>query len=435
MNGDITTITFNEIYDQFKSIIEGQTDFMGDSNGLNNYINTKQDLSVGTEILQHSNPILKTMLMNSQQYSNIRNVLEFVTKSYTNFKIKFRTTLETMVNDGSINEETNPSTAVRNILSRINIGKEGLKPFYNNGVMYDGIEYYIPSTPAYLGIDKSYKPEISVLESSPNKPYVLICHDGSYEETYGDFRDSILLRIEEEIYDSINSKWKNGLPIWNNYKYIPGKFRETPYSVDEYRNFIIPFLENWVNENRLDYTDHSNYDYTDPFTFNYSTCVDVDGQQLYGSYRNIYLYYYDTFEPHLKPWEMLGFGSKPEWWEEYYGKAPYNSSNIPMWTDIENGYIADGSEKGYHKEFERKGLVEKYLPVDSEGNLLDPIQIGIIETKPISYYASQPWAAGDMGSVETAWTFTSQYRYNLQTIMYLMRPIEWVETNWDTLDH
>ena len=40
-----------------------------------------------------------------------------------------------------------------------------------------------------------------------------------------------------------------------------------------------------------------------------------------------------------------------------------------------------------------------------------------------------------MGSVETAWTFTSQYRYNLQTIMYLMRPIEWVETNWDTLDH
>ena len=435
MNGDITTITFNEIYDQFKSIIEGQTDFMGDSNGLNNYINTKQDLSVGTEILQHSNPILKTMLMNSQQYSNIRNVLEFVTKSYTNFKIKFRTTLETMVNDGSINEETNPSTAVRNILSRINIGKEGLKPFYNNGVMYDGIEYYIPSTPAYLGIDKSYKPEISVLESSPNKPYVLICHDGSYEETYGDFRDSILLRIEEEIYDSINSKWKNGLPIWNNYKYIPGKFRETPYSVDEYRNFIIPFLENWVNENRLDYTDHSNYDYTDPFTFNYSTCTDQDGVQLYGSYRNIYLYYYDTFEPHLKPWEMLGFGSKPEWWEEYYGKAPYNSSNIPMWTDIENGYIADGSEKGYHKEFSRKGLVEKYLPVDSEGNLLDPIQIGIIETKPISYYASQPWAAGDMGSVETAWTFTSQYRYNLQTIMYLMRPIEWVETNWDTLDH
>lgn len=435
LNGEITTITFNEIYDQFKSIIEGQIDFTGDSNGLNNYINTKQDLSVGTEILQHSNPILKTMLLNSQQYSNMRNVMEYVTKQYTLFKTKFRTTLETLVNNGSINDETVPSTAVVNIISKINIGKEGLQPFFNNAVMSDSVEYYIPATPAYLGLDKVYVPEIVTLESNPNKPQVLICHDGSYEEVYGDFRDEILLTLELEIYDSINSRWKDGLPIWNNYKYIPGKFRDTPYSVEEYRNFIIPFLENWVNENRLDYTDHSNFDSEDPFTYNYSTCVDQDGVQLYGSYRNIYLYYYDTFEPHLKPWEMLGFGSEPDWWEEHYGKAPFNSSNIPMWTDIENGYIADGSAKGYHKEFERKGLVEKYLPVDGEGNLLTPYQIGIIENNPIPYYASQSWLAGDMGNVETAWTFTSQYRYNLQTIMYLMRPIEWVETNWDTLDH
>ena len=434
LNGDITTITYNECYDQFRSILEGQVGFEGEANGMNNYINTKQDVSVGTEILQHANPILKTMLMNSKQYTNIRSALEFVTQSYSNFKSKFRTTLNTMANSGEITDETNPSTAVREVIRRVNLGKEGIQPFYNNGVMDDGNEYYIPATPAYLGLDKTYYPELVILESNPDKPTVLVCHDGSYEQTYGDFRDVIMMTLELEIYETINKRWRDSLPVWNNYKYIPGKFRETPYSVEEFRTLKSSFLENWSNEVRADYADHSNYDYTNPFTFNYSSCVDADGEQMYGSYRNIYLYYYDTFEPHLKPWEMVGFGSKPDWWETRYGKAPYNRSNIPMWNDLEKGYIAEGPAKGYHKEFARPGLVEKYIPVDNDGNLLNPMDAGIIPQKPISYYASRSWLAGDVGSVETAWMFTSQYHYNLQTMMYLMRPIEWVEENWDTVN-
>ena len=105
-----------------------------------------------------------------------------------------------------------------------------------------------------------------------------------------------------------------------------------------------------------------------------------------------------------------------------------------MWNDLEKGYIAEGPAKGYHKEFARPGLVEKYIPVDNDGNLLNPMDAGIIPQKPISYYASRSWLAGDVGSVETAWMFTSQYHYNLQTMMYLMRPIEWVEENWDTVN-
>jgi len=434
-NEDILTIAYNESYDQMASIIESQKGFEGNVNGKNNYINTKQDMSLGTKIVQHSNPIIKTMMLNSQEFTNIRNVIEYVKRQYTAFKNKFRTVLETKVDDNLINENTDVNVALRSILSSINIGKEGLQPFYNNGVMFDGTEYYIPATPAYLGIEKSFKPAFEVVDFGTKNPTMLIGHDGSYNETYGDFRDSILFALEERIYESINSKWKDGLPLWNDYKYIPGKFRKTAYSIDEYKMIYESFFENWANTNEIDYYVNNEYDYTNPMTYNYSSCVDKDGEKLYGSYRSVYLYYYDTFEPHIKPWEMLGFGSKPEWWEEHYGKAPYTSENIPMWKDIENGYIADGLSKGYHEEFKREGLVEKYLPVDGEGNLLTPLQIGIINKEPTLHNASMSWNIGDMGAAETLWTLSSEYRFDRQAMMYMMRPLEWLETTWDTKNY
>lgn len=434
MNGNITEINYNECFDQLKSIMENQSGFEGKGNGFNNYNNTKKDLSLGTEILQHSNPILKTMLLNSQQYTNIRNVLEFISNEYSKFKTKFRNVIINMSNNGEYTENSDITSVINSALSKINLGKEGLNSFYNNGVASEYGNCYIPATPAYLGIDNCYKPEIITLEESPDKSQVLLCHDGSYTILFNDFRDEALLRIEQAIYDSIPSKWKKTLPVYNKFKEIPGKFRDTKYSIEEYKSISAPFLEKWCNNNNIDYTDHSNFDYTDPFTWNYSTCIDNDGEQLYGSYKAIYMYYYDTYRPHTHPWEMLGFGSKPDWWEKKYGIAPYNSLNIPMWKDIENGYIADGDSKGYYKEFERKGLIEQYMPVNENGELKNPIEVGIVTKAPISYYASRPWNSGDLGSVETAWLYTSEYRYNIQTMMYIMRPIEWVEHNWDTLN-
>lgn len=433
-NGNITEINYSECFDQLKSIIENQSNFEGEGGGLNNYNNTKKDLSLGTEILQHSNPILKTMLLNSKQYTNIRNVFEYVSNEYSKFKNKFKNVITNMSNNGEYIEDSEISKIITTALSKINIGKEGLNPFYNNGVATEFGNCYIPATPSYLGLDKCYKPEIVEVNSLTKTTRMLLCHDGSYEELFNDYRDAALLRMEEAIYDSIPSKWKNSMPVYNKYKYIPGKFRDTLYSQEEYKAISSGFLEKWSNTNNIDYTDHSNFDYTNPFTWNYSTCIDKDGEKMYGSYRAIYLYYYDTYRPHTHPWEMLGFGSMPDWWEEKYGKAPYTSSNVPMWIDIEKGYIADGDNKGIHPLFARKGLVEKYMPVDSDGNLLNPMDAGIVEKAPISYYAGQSWVAGDMGEVETIWTYTSEYRYNVQAMLYIMRPIEWLESNWDTIN-
>lgn len=454
LNEDIKEIKYNECFDQMKSIIENQYGFSGNAIAFNNYNNTKKDLSIGTEILQHSAPILKTMLLNSKEYTNIRTVMAYISNEYTKFKNKFRNTIENMSNIGEYNEyetvteyigsyeqtiikETNVGKIIKKALDKINLGKDGLQSFYNNGVadvMIDNIDLgkcYIPATPAYLGLDLCYKPSIVTLE---NDQTALLCHDGSYMVLFHDYRDNALLAMETAIYNSISDKFKNNILNFNKFDYIPGKFRQTDYSLNEYREFIAPMLEKWCQQNLVDYTINDEFDYNNAFTWNWSSCSDEDGNKLNGSYKAIYMYYYDTYRPHTHPWEMLGFADKPEWWNEKYGEFPYTSANIPMWKDIENGFIAQGELYGYHNEFKRPGLVEKYLPVNSHGELLDPYQIGIAKEKPLSFEAKKEWSAGDMGKVEYIWTFTSEYRYALQTILYLMKPTEWIEKNWDTLN-
>lgn len=449
LNKDITEINYNECFDQMTSIISNQKGFFGNSGGNNNYIDTKRDLSLGTEIIQHSRQLLKTMFLNSKDDTNIRNAVSFVSSEYTKFKTKFRNVIETMsktneyeeyewvqkIENGNmitVLQETQPYNIIVKALDKINVGKEGLNSFYNNGVCENIGNCYIPSTPAFLGLDNCYEPRITTVEDANTGKMVLLCHDGSYQMLFNDYRDNALLEMEKQIYQGISTKFKEK-PCFNKFAIIPGKFRTTDYTYEEYRNILTPFFEKWCGENNYQYMDNNTYNMNDPFTWNYSTCEDKDGEQLYGSYKAIYLYYYDTYRPHTHPWEMLGFSDKPIWWEEKYGKAPYTSSNIPMWKDIENGYIADGTTKGYHKEFERKGLIEKYLPVDEMGELLSPIKIGIIEKNPIAFYAAQNWQSGDMGLIENMWRYTSDYRYALQIVLYLMKPIEWVEENWETL--
>lgn len=449
LNKDIEEINYNECFDQMTSIISNQKGFTGNSSGNNNYLNTKKDLTLGTEIIQNSRQLLKTMLLNSNDDTNICNAINYASNEYTKFKAKFRNVIETMsktneyqeyewvqkIENGAslrVLEETKPFNIVQQALSKMNVGKEGLNSFYNNGVGSNLGNAYIPATPAYLGIDNCYKPRITTVEDEVNGNTVLLCHDGSYQMLFGDYRDNALLEIENQIYQSISQEFIEK-PIFNKYKIIPGKFRQTDYSYEEFNNILTPFFEKWCSENNYEYMINQKFNNQDPFTWNYSGCYDTEGNQLKGSYKAIYMYYYDTYRPHTHPWEMLGFGDKPEWWEEHYGKAPYTSSNIPMWKDIENGYIVDGDNQGYHQEFERKGLIEKYLPVDESGNLLTPFMAGIVEKNPIAINASKNWESGDMGMIETMWHYTSDYRYALQNALYIMKPIQWVEENWETL--
>lgn len=450
LNNNVKTIAYNNCFDQMIDIIQNQKGIIGEAQGSNNYSSIKADLSVGTKIVQSENSIIRTMILNNDTKSSIRNSISYVSNAYTKFKQKFMNVVNTMYIKGLISDdnisiyEATPyemDSIIKDILSKINVGKEGIMPFYNNGITHLVDNAYIPSTPAYLGVANSYEPKIIEFTDYPKeeKPTVLVGHDGSYTKTTNTVKDLLLKRLEQLIYDSIQTSFKDKRCGINKLKFYPGKFRKNGYTRKEFLDTYSPLFEKWTLENKLDYSEHMNFDYSVDNkaswkTWNYTGEIDQDGEELYGSYRSIYTYYYDTHRPDLCPWEMLGFGNKPSWWEAMYGPAPYTSNNINMWKDIENGYISDGVDKGEYDELKRPGLVEKYIPVDDRGNLLSPIEIGIIDSKPIIQRAKARWNIGDIGEVEFAFMQTSAYHYTLELINYLLRPIEWVETNWDSLN-
>ena len=427
LNNDIDYISYNELLEHFRTIILNQLSFAGNPLGMNNYNDTEKELFRGTEIIQHEAPMAKMMMFNTYELTNIQNVIEYVKGRYVEFKNRFRNVLNNLVSSGALNDQTDETEACQLVLDTMNVGRVGLFPFYNNGVS-SFTNAYIPATPAFLGMDKSYFPAITIL----NGTKVLECHDGSIDTLFNDFRDLILLTFERNIYESIPSKFKANIVVNNPLQYIPGKFRKTDFSAVEYNQLLESVFDKWCLDNNINYEENTTFSPDDMTTWNWSSITDQDGEYLAGNVRGVMLYYYDTVRPHTHPWEMLGFGSQPSWWAKKYGIAPYTSENIPMWTDIENGYIADGESKGTYEYLKREGLVEKYIPVDKNGNLKSLVDIGIATGVPNLYQAQQRWKFGDCSRFEYIWRLSSGYKYDLQNVLYLMKPALWLERNWDT---
>ncbi len=170
---------------------------------------------------------------------------------------------------------------------------------------------------------------------------------------------------------------------------------------------------------------------------NYSTIKDQDGETLPGHWRGIYRYYYGTDRPHTHPWEMLGFSQKPIWWDKYY---TWTSATIrsQLISDIEQGIIREGVRENYlNKSYLNDSNVYKkpgfssYVPVDTSGNLLSPLQAGIISANPEEIYAQNDWKFGDGAPVEHAFITSTAYPYALQQLMYLTNPASYIEKLWN----
>ena len=453
-NKDIDVIGYNDCFNQMVSIISSQADLQGSPIGSNNYSSINPDVSVGTKIVQTPSSVIRSMVLNDNANTSIRASILYAQNSYSKFKRKFINLIEQenikgniIDNEDAYNElELNPSSMddmIISVINKINIGKEGLLPFYNNGVLTILDNAYIPSTPAYLGVANCYEPRIEEWKgyTLDIKPSVIVGHDGSLTRATHSVKDLYLLRLETLIYQSIENKFKDTRCGLNIYPYMPGKFRENTYTRQEVLDAYSPMFESWCTDANITYTDNDKFTY-DNFdvepncwkTWNYTGCLDNDGEPLYGSYRSVYMYYYDTYRPDTHPWEMLGFGEKPSWWQEEYGEEPYTSENIIMWKDIENGIIKKGPYAGEYNELKRPGLFENYLPVDEEGKLKNPVDANIIPDIPTIQQARKKWTIGDIGDVEFAYLQTSESKFAKELVKYMLRPVDWVETNWNTLD-
>ena len=290
---------------------------------------------------------------------------------------------------------------------------------------------YIPETPVKLGLAQAYAPMLYTDTTYRTPTQVIRGHDGSITPAFGDFRDNYLLELEKRIYNNIKISY-NTLNILNQYDTVPGRFRSTDYSLTEWDQLLTQNFLQWVGSNNIDYTTNSWFDANNPWTWNYSKFTDaVDGSYLQGSWRAVYKYWFDTDQPHLAPWEMLGFTEEPAWWATRYGPAPYTSGNTTLWADLEIGYVWSGNNSAAYTNlrFARPGLIN-FIPVDSAGNLLNPVDARIVQ-RLNTVNAGDAFQVGHQGPVETAWRRSSDYAYAVQQALALARPAEYFSTQID----
>ena len=284
---------------------------------------------------------------------------------------------------------------------------------YNNT---DGC--FVPETPSKLGLYPKFVPGKFVDTSYLSPVEVIRGHDGSTIPAFGDIRDDLLLELENRIYNNIKINYESRLV--NIYDHIPGKFRNTDYTLTEFNQLLSQQFLRWVGDNQVDYSSNPNFQSNNAWTWNYKKFKDrLDGEFLPGSWRAIFSYFFDTYRPHSHPWEMLGFGEKPGWWEARYGVAPYTGSNQLLWDDLEAGYVHSGYRAGINKRFARPGL-SKIIPVDDYGSLLSPEKWAASTFD--SLFANSTFAVGDQGPAEFAWRSSSWYPYAVQFALAMAKP-------------
>ena len=288
---------------------------------------------------------------------------------------------------------------------------------------------FVPPTPTKLGLYPKFEPSIYLDDTYAGSPQLVIQgHDGSIMLAFGDYRDQIILEFERRVFNNIKVNYNSEL--LDIHDVVPGAFRSNKYNLKEVNDILSREFLKWDSFYGLNFS--SNVTTTeDRKTWNYRSGKElVTKLPLPGNWRGIYKFFFDTDRPHTHPWEMLGFTTMPEWWENAYGPAPYTRGNTILWEDLEAGYVRDPVNASVNSKYIRTGL-SKILPVDDNGNLLDPAAANI--ATGLDYLkTNENWKFGDIGPVEAAWRKSSFYPFAIQLLMALTHPATYASLLFDT---
>ena len=297
---------------------------------------------------------------------------------------------------------------------------------------------YAPNTPTKLGLYPATVPAV-VLDTAYNpETYFIVGHDGSFTKLYGnynpgtgklvDFRDQVLLEYETRVYN--NLKLSETVPA-GSYEgvIIPGFFRETGYTYDEFLQIYSESFLNWVGQNRIDYKTQF-YNKNNQFSYNYVDSGNKINRQPIeqGYFRGLYLYYYDTSTPDQTPWEMLGIANKPTWWETRYGAAPYTSDNLVLWEDLAEGLVWNNGNSYIKPNYARPDLLN-IIPVNSNGDLVSPL-ISIVGAYDENAF-QRDWVVGDVGPAEFSYRRSSTWPFDLMRILAVTKPADFFNLGVD----
>ncbi len=266
-------------------------------------------------------------------------------------------------------------------------------------------------------------------EEWPAAQPIIQGHDGSRWRCFGDYRDHLLLDLERRIYNNIKQPYNE--TILDIADFVETKGRQTQFGRYKVTKTMISDFNRWSETvGNPDYSTNTYFDRTNGFTFNYSKFADPNNNSLPGFWRAVYKDFYNTDRPHSHPWEILGLTEKPDWWEEVYGEAPYTRNNLILWEDLSKGIVKEPGKKIVYRNKFKNSLIYTYIPVDDQGNLLDPANCGLAKDGIDSTY-SEPFVFGDEGPVETAWRRSSHYPFSLITAWALHQPAQFFGLAFD----
>lgn len=473
LNQELDKFSRSDLVQHVKSIMENQPGFVGNSVGDNNWRDCAQDQSLGTEILQHRGSMLKLMALNA---ASLRTVFDtsntpvdpFVTvmwaqQEYLRFYNKLIRSLINLYNTQQFTGAQSASDWLQAALKQINVGKTAQSAWAHSGIEMISGTYcdqlsenptWVPASATRLGVTPVWQPQVFLDHSQPGSPLSMRCHNGAVvvlkdlqgeslgEITSGDRTQQVQdlthpvarawFLFELRMYESMPDAYVQSdrhMPL-DPRTLFSAKYRRTSYSREDQIRLMAPAFEKWSTFNQVDAMRNTTFDLNNPWSWNYGSCVDLDGSPVPGHWRGIYFHFYDTDQPHECPWHMLGFSQKPSWWDSEYGAAPYTSGNLKMWRDLADGRIAQGARSGVHVAYARPSLLS-CLPVDASGRLLSPNLTGMLQNLPSVTQAGADWKLGDRSPLENVWLTTVESDFTWAQLMYLTRPVQFIEYLWD----
>ena len=249
---------------------------------------------------------------------------------------------------------------------------------------------------------------------------VFVTWDGTRWLTVDIQTNDVFKNQDDGLYYIFNGFFTLPIETWNrNFSF--------DYSENEYRSVIQREFERWIVLHDLDFITNNDYDPNDNFTWNFSSAG------VEGNWRGIYRRIYRTIRPHSHPWEVVGYSVMPTWWLTSYVPTSYASDGTPryanthvMWTDFQNGVVNPLSAL----TLAAHAMIAP-IPVDVNGELLDPITAGVIDESALTPSSlGDDWAYGDGAPVEQSFYDSYYYPFAVALAGYLMKNAMFVDRTW-----
>lgn len=232
-------------------------------------------------------------------------------------------------------------------------------------------------------------------------------------------------------------------------------------------------FDNYVfNYNKQSPYLNNNYSMNNPWTYNYARSVVRRPPirkkvKMMSDWRSVYNQWYNTPYPHLEPWKLQGYNSKPSWWDSLYldrtgqfkwrrdySVKPY----VDMWVNIQKGIIPTGYPYpsgviSTGNSMRDKQFVPKYKYVSVNTSSTD-INYSVNVNQSLVYnpddllppYFKSPidnvrslfteynqvvspeadYYYGSNGPIEWEWLNSAQYRYDKLIVAFKMQPVKFL---------